>query len=62
MNPTSGFTYNVFEWITRLAYIYLLWILFSLAGGMISGFFPATIAMFAISREWLKGISEIPIS
>lgn len=61
MNPTSGFIYNVFEWITRLAYLNLLWILFSLAGGLIFGFFPATIAMFAISREWLKGNFDIPI-
>jgi len=61
MNPASSFIYNVFEWITRLAYLNLLWILFSLAGGLIFGFFPATIAMFAISREWLKGNSEIPI-
>ena len=55
MNPTSGFIYNVLEWITRFAYLNLLWILFSLAGGVIFGFFPATIAMFAIAREWLKG-------
>ncbi|MEK4403638.1 MULTISPECIES: YesL family protein [Sporosarcina] len=61
MNPTSGFIYNVFEWITRFAYLNLLWILFSLAGGIIFGFFPATIAMFAITREWLKGNTEKPI-
>ena len=61
MNSTNGFIYNVTEWITRFAYLNLLWIIFTLAGGIIFGFFPATIAMFAISREWLRGNTDKPI-
>ena len=61
MNAASSFIYNVFEWITRLAYLNLLWILFTLLGGVIFGFFPATISMFAIVREWLKGDPEVPL-
>lgn len=55
MNSTSGFIYNVLEWITRFAYVNLLWILFSLLGAVLFGFYPATLAMFAICRDWLRG-------
>ena len=61
MNSTSGFIYNVTEWITKFAYLNLLWIFFTLIGGVLFGFFPATIAMFAITREWLKGNTDKPI-
>ncbi len=49
----TGIIYNLCNWITRLAYINLLWILFSLFGLIIFGFFPATIAMFATIRQFL---------
>lgn len=61
MNYASGVIYNAMEWLTRFAYINLLWALFSLLGGMIFGVFPATTAMFTLIREWLKGNVDIPI-
>ncbi|WP_411748251.1 YesL family protein [Psychrobacillus psychrotolerans] len=61
MNAISSFIYNALEWITRLAYLNLLWIFFTLLGGVIFGFFPSTTSMFAIVREWLKGETEIPL-
>lgn len=61
MNSTSGFIYNMMEWITKFAYLNLLWILFTLVGGVLFGFFPATVAMFAVTREWLRGNHEKPI-
>lgn len=61
MNSTSGFIYNVLEWITRFAYVNLLWILFSLLGAVLFGFYPATLAMFAICRDWLRGDTGKPI-
>lgn len=39
----------------------LLWIFFSLAGALILGVFPATTAMFAIIRQWLKGNTDLPV-
>ncbi|KHF39106.1 YesL family protein [Halalkalibacter okhensis] len=53
--------YSILEWITRFAYINLLWIFFTLAGGIILGLFPATIAMFSLIRQWLKGRSDLPV-
>lgn len=61
MNSTRGFIYSITEWITRFAYINLLWIVFSLLGGVVLGFFPATIAMFAVTRQWLRGNTDEPV-
>ncbi|UOE93581.1 DUF624 domain-containing protein [Alkalihalobacillus sp. LMS39] len=48
----------VFSWFVRFTYINLLWILFSVLGGIIFGFMPATAAMFAVMRKWLLGERE----
>ncbi|MFD2044804.1 YesL family protein [Ornithinibacillus salinisoli] len=61
MNSAGNILYTIFEWITRFAYVNLLWVLFSLVGGIIFGFFPSTIAMFAIVRDWLRGKPDLPI-
>ncbi|MGH2318407.1 YesL family protein [Planococcus sp. SE5232] len=61
MNNTSSYIYLGLEWITRFAYLNLLWVLFSLLGGVLFGFYPATTSMFAICREWLKGNTDLPL-
>lgn len=61
MNTLANRAFAATEWIAKFAYINLLWIGFSLAGLIVLGFFPATIAMFTIIRKWLKGETEIPI-
>lgn len=61
MNTLANRAFAATEWITKFAYINILWIGFSLAGLIVLGFFPATIAMFTIIRKWLKGESDIPI-
>ncbi|MGY3714685.1 YesL family protein [Sutcliffiella cohnii] len=45
----------------RLAYLNILWLLFILLGLGIFGFFPSTVAMFAIVRQWVKGNRDIPV-
>ncbi|MDY0409395.1 YesL family protein [Virgibacillus soli] len=61
MNMFSSTLYRITEWITRFAYIHLLWILFTISGFVIFGFFPSTVAMFSIVRDWLRGKTDIPI-
>ena len=56
----GGF-YNFSNWIMRFAYVNLLWIIFTLAGLIIFGVFPATIAMFAIVRKWIRDDTDIPV-
>lgn len=57
----SSKLYRIMEWVTRFAYLNLLWIGFTLIGLGVVGFFPSTIAMFAITRDWLKGKTDFPI-
>jgi uncharacterized membrane protein YesL len=61
MNTLNSAIYSIFEWITRFAYINILWVLFTLVGGILFGFFPSTVAMFAIVRDWLRGNTEEPV-
>lgn len=61
---TSGFlgSFNkLLDWISRLAFLNLLWISFSILGLIIFGFFPATVAMFAVARKWMLGNDEMSI-
>lgn len=53
--------YRFSEWVMRLAYVNLLWILFILVGGIILGFGPSTVAMFAVTRKWVMGEVDIPV-
>lgn len=61
MNSANNFFYQMTEWITRFAYLNLLWVAFTLIGGVLLGFFPATIAMLAVTRQWLKGNTDQPM-
>ncbi len=49
----AGF-YRLSEWVMRLAYVNLLWILFTLVGAVFFGIGPATAAMFAVNRKWIQ--------
>ncbi|MCM3443496.1 YesL family protein [Metabacillus halosaccharovorans] len=49
------------EWFSRVAYINLLWISFTLLGLVVFGFIPATVAMFAVMRKWQKGNLTEPV-
>ncbi|TSB47749.1 YesL family protein [Alkalicoccobacillus porphyridii] len=56
-----GVIYNASLWVTKLAYVNILWIIFSLAGLILFGLFPATVSIFAIIRKWKKGDTDFPI-
>jgi len=60
-NRYIGKLYTLCEWIMRIAYLNLLWFFFTLAGFVILGGSPATTAMFAVTRKWITGQSDIPI-
>ncbi|WP_078382470.1 YesL family protein [Sutcliffiella halmapala] len=61
MGKASSRIYQLCEWILRLAYLNLLWILFSIAGLIIFGVFPATTAAFTVARRWVNGESDMPL-
>lgn len=59
-NGMMSFIYKLTNWTMRLAYVNILWIVFSIMGLVIFGFFPATVAMFAVIR--LSGKDEdVPV-
>lgn len=60
-NGIMGGIYNISNWIMRLFYVNLLWLLFSIAGLVVLGFFPATTAMFAVIRKWIIEDVNIPV-
>ncbi|WP_058306617.1 YesL family protein [Gracilibacillus massiliensis] len=48
---TNGF-YKFLEWLMWIMYLNLLWIISTLAGLIIFGLFPATMALTTTIREW----------
>lgn len=57
----AGSAYNVCEWIVRLAYANVLWVLFTCLGFIVLGITPATVALFTIARKWVQGETELPV-
>ncbi|UOQ86395.1 YesL family protein [Gracilibacillus salinarum] len=48
------------ETVLLLLYVNFLWVCFTLAGAVIFGFGPSTVAMFTIFRRWSQGEEDIP--
>ena len=48
-------------WMIRLAYLNILWLLFTLAGLFLFGLFPSTAAMFFVVRNWFTGKQDVSI-
>ncbi|UOQ86930.1 YesL family protein [Gracilibacillus salinarum] len=49
------------EWILKFAYLTVLWVIFSMAGLIAFGVFPATAALMAIQRQWLKKDADVSV-
>lgn len=61
MKGFVGGYYSFAVWITRFAYLNILWILFTVLGLVFLGAFPATTAMFSVTRKWVLGEKDVPI-
>ncbi|WP_449538164.1 YesL family protein [Ferdinandcohnia sp. Marseille-Q9671] len=62
MNSLVSGYYRLCVWITRFAYLNLLWVTFTLLGFIIFGFMPATVALFAVVRKWTLGEKDVEVS
>ncbi|WP_407272301.1 YesL family protein [Radiobacillus sp. PE A8.2] len=49
------------DWVTKIAYLNILWIAFSIAGLVVFGLFPALTATFTVARNWVTGKSDLPV-
>lgn len=45
----------------KLAYVNLLWLLFTVAGLAVFGFMPATVSLFTIVRKWQMKQAEVTV-
>lgn len=52
---------KAFDWITKMAFLNILWLFFLIPGLVVFGLFPSTAALFTIIRKWLSGETEIPV-
>lgn len=53
--------YRLCVWVTRFAYLNVLWVLFTCIGLVVFGAMPSTVAMFAVIRKWVSGQGDTPI-
>src|SRR5690625_2242489 len=51
----------LFDWTAKLAYLNILWILFSILGLVFFGVGPATVSVFTVMRKLLGGESDVSI-
>ncbi|SDM55839.1 YesL family protein [Sediminibacillus halophilus] len=49
------------DWIMRLVKTNFTWWIHILMGGIVFGFFPATLALFATVRRWTRGDFDFPV-
>jgi uncharacterized membrane protein YesL len=57
----GGKVYQALDLFMKIAYLNLLWILFTVIGLVIFGVFPASVALLAIIRKWLMKDTDTPI-
>jgi len=58
---TDGGLYKVAEWVARLVYVNILWIVFTIMGLGIFGIMPATLSMFGIIKKWFDGKENVEV-
>ncbi len=52
---------RILKIILQVAWLNLLWILFTLLGVVVAGFFPATTATISVARKWVQNKEEIAV-
>jgi len=58
--PLAGLD-RALQWGVRLVWLNLWWTLFTLAGGVVLGFGPATVAAYGVARRWVRGESDLSV-
>ncbi|MDC3413816.1 DUF624 domain-containing protein [Aquibacillus sp. 3ASR75-11] len=61
MGSFTAVIFMVFEWFMRIVKLNVLWLLSCMVGVLLFSFFPATVAAFAVTDQWVKGNVHIAI-
>ncbi|MGP4039182.1 YesL family protein [Gracilibacillus sp. D59] len=62
MENISEWYMRLGNWVFKLFFLNILWVLFTLMGIVILGIFPATTALFAVTRKLIMQDEDTPIS
>ncbi|MEH7012700.1 YesL family protein [Neobacillus niacini] len=57
-NRMMGKIFHFAEKVMRIAQFQLLWVVFSLCGGVVLGIMPATAGLYTVLRKWMQGNDE----
>ncbi|WP_062047605.1 YesL family protein [Bacillus sp. JCM 19034] len=49
------------EWFTKLVYLNFLWVIFSILGLGLFGFFPAMAATFSVVHQWMNKNTDMSL-
>lgn len=61
LDGMTGRFLRISEVIAKMAYVNLLWILFTVLGLGLFGLMPATVGLFSVTRKWVIGEKDIPV-
>lgn len=61
MTGLMGGLNRILDWFTKLVFLNILWVGGIVLGLGVFGFFPATIALFAVVRKWVMHELDTPI-
>jgi len=50
------------QWVSRMAWLNIIWFILTLSGGVIFGIAPATVAVCTLLRRYLNGAGKIKLS
>lgn len=53
INADQNKAVQICFWVSQVAYLNLLWLAFTLLGGIVLGIMPATTALYSLIRKWL---------
>ncbi|PAV31221.1 hypothetical protein CIL05_00760 [Virgibacillus profundi] len=53
--------YDLGNWLAKVMYLHILWVLFTVLGLGIFGISPATAALFSVMHKWFDDDFDIPI-
>ena len=45
----------------KITYVNILWIFFSIAGLVVLGIVPSTVALYGVIRKWVMKETEVPV-
>lgn len=61
LNGVFKWVYDTGDWLLKIMYLHILWVLFTLLGLGIFGITPATAAMVSVIHKWFEHDHDIPI-